>query len=92
MEQSVPVSLQELAVKCMSKKELYDLLCTSCDVYLPPIQFANASYVRGIVTGELNVIMLPNDLGLAHMLKQRQAYSRADDTISLNRENSGVCT
>ena len=57
MDQSDQINLQELAVKCQSKKELYDVLCNDWDAYLPPLQFANSSYDWGVVTGELKVFV-----------------------------------
>ena len=33
-----------------------DLLATDCDVYMPPIQFANIYYARSIVKGEAKVV------------------------------------
>ena len=55
MERSVSLDLKQVSIKCRSKKELYDLLVSDWGIYLPPIQFANSSYVRGIVTGEIKV-------------------------------------
>ena len=56
MEGSVSVNIRNLAVKCRSKKELYSVLQSDCEVYMPPIEFANADYWRGIVTGKIKVI------------------------------------
>ena len=55
MEEIDPIDLSKLAVKARSKKELYDVLLSDCGIYMPPIQFANADYVRGVVTGLIKV-------------------------------------
>ena len=34
---------------------MYDLIATD-DVYMPPFQFANIYYVRGVVKGEVKVV------------------------------------
>ena len=58
MENLESYNINELAIKCKSKKELYDVMLNDCDVYLPPIQFANAPYMRGVVSGKILVKML----------------------------------
>ena len=30
-------------------------MLNDCDVYLPPIQFANVPYMRGVVSGKISV-------------------------------------
>ena len=30
-------------------------MLNDCDVYLPPIQFTNAQYIRGVVSGKISV-------------------------------------
>ena len=45
----------ELKIKCKYKKELYDAMLNDCEVYLPPIKFADASYMRGVVSGQILV-------------------------------------
>ena len=55
MEGSNPIDLNRLAIKARSKKELYDVLLSDCGIYMPPIQFANANYVRDVLTGLIKV-------------------------------------
>ena len=55
MEEITQIDLSKLAVKARSKRELYEVLLSDCGVYMPPIQFANADYVRGVVTGLIKV-------------------------------------
>ena len=55
MKRRETVNLKELALKCRSKKEVYNVLLFDWDVYLPPIQSANSSYIRGVVRGTVNV-------------------------------------
>ena len=35
---------------------MYDLLATDANVYMPPIQFVNIYYVRGIVKRDVKVM------------------------------------
>ena len=58
MEQLAPLNLGNLALKCKSKKEMYDVLLNDCGVYLPPIEYANASYIRNIMTGKVDVRLI----------------------------------
>ena len=55
MEDKVPINLKQLAVKWRSKKELYDILTYDWKVHMPPIEDANANYVRGVITGVTKV-------------------------------------
>ena len=57
MEQLDPLNPGNLALKCKSKKEMYDTL-NDCGVYLPPIEYANASYIRNIMTGKADVRLI----------------------------------
>ena len=57
MEQNIPVNVNELAIKCKSKKELYDVMLNDCEFFLPLIQYANAAYMRGILFGKILVII-----------------------------------
>ena len=54
MVQNDQISLQELTIKCESKKELYNVLRNDCDAYLSPLQFPNAGKARWIIIEELN--------------------------------------
>ena len=55
MEQSGILNLNELSIKWKSKKELYDVMLNDCDVLLPPIRYANAAYMRGVISGKVLV-------------------------------------
>ena len=44
-----------MALKWRSKKEMYDVLMNDCGVYLPPIEYANGSNIRNIMTGKTKV-------------------------------------
>ena len=35
---------------------MYDLLATDADMYMPPIQFFNKYYVRGVVKRDVKVV------------------------------------
>ena len=50
-----PYNVNELAIKCKSKMDVYDVILNDCDVYLPPIQFANAEYIRAVISGKILV-------------------------------------
>ena len=52
MEDKVP----ELASKCRSKKEFYDILSRNGNIYLPLSQDANQKYLRSIMIGRKNYI------------------------------------
>ena len=76
MEESTEVNLRKVWVKWRSKKELFDFLSTDWDVFLPPIQYANASYVRGIVTGQLQVIVESYKSGkIAYLFESSKGYN-----------------
>ena len=49
------VNLKELTLKCRSNNEVYNILLFDWDLYLPPIQFASSSYIRGVVKRTVNV-------------------------------------
>ena len=53
MESTELYDINELVIKFKSKKELYYVMINDCDVYLPPIQFANAPNMRGVVSGKI---------------------------------------
>ena len=52
MNQVKTLTVNELAVKCNSKTELYNLLTWVGKIYLPPKQDATQSYLRDIMLGE----------------------------------------
>ena len=58
MDSCMSFDLKQLSLKCQSKKELYSLLATDGNIYLPPIKDTNAGYVRGVVTGTIMVRFL----------------------------------
>ena len=55
MEQKVSLDISQVSIKCKFKKELYEILVADWGIYMPPIQFANSGYVRGVITGEVKV-------------------------------------
>ena len=55
MERTEEINLRQLALKCCSKKEVYNVLLTDYEVYLPPIQFVNSGYIKGVLRGTINV-------------------------------------
>ena len=44
-------------MKASPKRELYLVLLNDWKVYMPPIQDANAEYVRGILTWKIKVFV-----------------------------------
>ena len=52
MDQVENFTVSELAVKCKSKTELYNLLAREGKIYLPPKQDSTQSYLRDIMLGE----------------------------------------
>ena len=55
MDSSEDLTWKLIGLKTKSKKEMYRLLTTEANVYLPPIREANYLYIRGILTGEKKV-------------------------------------
>ena len=39
------IKINELAIKCRSKKEVYNLLCKDGAVYLPPVKDTSHSFI-----------------------------------------------
>ena len=70
MEEAVEINLNKLALKCHCKKEMYNLMVTDCDIYMPPIADANSWYVREVMVGTIKVIKLLSHDYLSSMLKQ----------------------
>ena len=52
MERNENFTVSDIAVKCKSKTELYNLLAREGKIYLPPKQDATQSYLRDIMLGE----------------------------------------
>ena len=69
MEQNIPVNVNKLAIKCKSKKELYDVMLNDCDILLPLIQYANAPYMRGVLSGKILVGIFFNWFEVQHISK-----------------------
>ena len=55
MESRVPMFLNLLAIKSISKKQMYSVLQNGCEMYMSPIQDTNSAYVRGVVTGTISL-------------------------------------
>ena len=49
---SYQLTISEISLKAISKKEVYTILSIESGIYLPPISDANQSYLRGILTGK----------------------------------------
>ena len=55
MERLIPLNIKAMALKWRSEKEMDDVFKNDCGVYLPPIEYANASYIWNIITGKTKV-------------------------------------
>ena len=72
MEPIQELTVLDVAAKCRSKKELYSVLTTEGDLYLPPLADWNQNYLWGIWNGdklyikwsEVKVIKVPHFEGL----------------------------
>ena len=62
MEMSDQFTINDLAAKCKSKAEFYNLLTTEGGMYLPPIQDSTQAYLRGIMMGKKDYIKSKNVL------------------------------
>ena len=49
MENRMSVDLRNYSIQCQYKKELYVIFQSDCEIYVPPVEFANAVYWRRIV-------------------------------------------
>ena len=49
------VTTSQLGLKFKSKKELYQLMVTEANVYMPPIKLSNCKYVAGVIEGSIKV-------------------------------------
>ena len=52
METNQELSIVEVSAKLQSNKELYTILTKTGNLYLPPISYANQSYLRGVYNGQ----------------------------------------
>ena len=59
MEADEELNVMDVGAKWQSKKELYTILTTTGDLYLPPISYANQKYLREIC---MEVSSISNDL------------------------------
>ena len=72
MERNDDFTIADIAVKCRSKTEMYNLLAREGKIYLPPKQDANQNYLRDIMQGnkfylrcdQVTVIKIPQYKGL----------------------------
>ena len=72
MEASQELSIVEVSAKLQSNKELYTILTKTGNLYLPPISYANQSYLRGVCNGQklwircskVKVVKVPHAKGL----------------------------
>ena len=72
MEANEELTILDIALKCRSKKELYSVLTTKGNIYLPPLADCNQNYLRGIWNGsklyvkwsDVKVIKVPHLEGL----------------------------
>ena len=51
MENLENISLDEVSLKAKSKREIYNLIVTSGNIYLHPIQDCHYKFLRELVTG-----------------------------------------
>ena len=49
------LTVDMVGLKAKSKREMYLLLATDGQIYLPPLKEANYLYIRGILTGKKKV-------------------------------------
>ena len=64
---------------------------TDCDVYLPPIQFANSNSIKGVLRVTTNVISLDNYHPHYNCLsKHNKEHPSSTNSRTYNRENSWI--
>ena len=72
MEFEEQLTVNEIGIKCKSKRELYKLLSVKKNLYLPPMFATNKGYLSGIMMGskkcisceDIRVIKVPQIEGL----------------------------
>ena len=57
MDNKTSINLKGLSLKASSKGDLYFVLLNDYKIYMPPIQDANAAYIRGVLTGSIKVFI-----------------------------------
>jgi hypothetical protein len=55
MEEDSNLNINELSIKCQSKKEVYSVLQVEGHYYLPPLAEANSDYISDVVSGDKKV-------------------------------------
>ena len=51
-EEKTPFTVTDISIKAKSKIELYRILTTEGDVYLPPSKEWNYQFIRYVITGK----------------------------------------
>ena len=83
---------QQIGLKAKSKKEMYRLLASDGQIYLPPLKEANYKYIRGILTGKKKVsLLLLFHTPLVHQKHSVVAYSCASNQTSECKRCHGIC-
>ena len=60
MDTGVEFTIKDLASKCQSKSEFYNVLSTDGGLYLPPIQDATQGYLRSLMMGKKECLKSAN--------------------------------
>ena len=50
-EKSAVIDVREMALKCTTKDEVYNVLSTTGGIYLPPVEQVNWDFIRDILCG-----------------------------------------
>ena len=88
MDRVTDFSINDLAAKCRSKSEVYQILATEGGVYLPPMQDATQKYLRDLLRGhklyikwkEVKLVHVPQYKGLR--VKEILIYAKTKVNIS----------
>ena len=72
MEANQELNVMDVAARCRSKREVYNVLTTTGCLYPPPIEYTNKNFMRGILSGsklyvkwsDVKVIKVPHIKGL----------------------------
>ena len=91
MEMNVDFTIRDLAVKCRSKTELYNLLVREGSIFLPPIQDSTQKFLRELMLGDkqyincnkVRVISVPHYKGLnvKDIIKFTRLHTNIDDYL-----------
>ena len=89
MEDGLNFTVNDIGVKCRSKREVYTMLSSESEIFLPPIVDATQKYLRALILGdkiyvkcsEVKVIRVPHLKGLMvkdilHMARERVDIDR----------------